>query len=228
MRQGGASKRAEAVGASEAMAAPRNLRQRWGKSRADSRATFAGLPRAFGLVWTAHKGFTVGLALFTVLGGVLPVYVALQAIARRLTLGDLTLYTQAVGNVQSSFQGILGGISSLYEGGLYLNNLFEFLDYEPKIRDRPDAVPLVFPLREGIEFRDVSFTYPGKDAPALRGVSFRVALDETVALVGQNGAGKTTIVKLLARLYDPDEGQILVNGRDIREYTLASLHAAIG
>ncbi len=155
-------------------------------------------------------------------------YVALQAIARRLTLGDLTLYTQAVSGVQSSFQGILGGVSSLYEGGLYLNNLFEFLDYEPKIRDRPDAVPLRFPLHEGIEFRGVSFTYPGKDAPALRDVSFRVALDETVALVGQNGAGKTTIVKLLTRLYDPDEGQILVNGRDIREYELASLHAAIG
>ena len=155
-------------------------------------------------------------------------YVALQAIARRLTLGDLTLYTQAVSGVQSSFQGILGGVSSLYEGGLYLNNLFEFLDYEPKIRDRAGAVPLLFPLTEGIEFRHVSFTYPGKDAPALRDVSFRVALDETVALVGQNGAGKTTIVKLLTRLYDPSEGQILVNGRDIREYELASLHAAIG
>ena len=155
-------------------------------------------------------------------------YVALQAIARRLTLGDLTLYTQAVSGVQSSFQGILGGVSSLYEGGLYLNNLFEFLDYEPKIRDRPDAVPLLFPLREGIEFRSVTFTYPGKETAALQGVSFRVALDETVALVGQNGAGKTTIVKLLTRLYDPDEGQILLNGRDIREYELASLHAAIG
>ena len=155
-------------------------------------------------------------------------YVALQAIARRLTLGDLTLYTQAVSGVQSSFQGILSGVSSLYEGGLYLNNLFEFLDYEPAIRDRPGAVPLALPMTAGIEFRHVSFTYPGKDAPALSDVSFRVALDETVALVGQNGAGKTTIVKLLTRLYDPDEGQILVNGLDVREYELAGLHAAIG
>lgn len=155
-------------------------------------------------------------------------YVALQAIARRLTLGDLTLYTQAVSGVQSSFQGILGGISSLYEGGLYLNNLFEFLDYEPAIRDRPDAVPLPHPLGAGIEFRNVSFTYPGKSVPALRGVSFTVGLDETLALVGQNGAGKTTIVKLLTRLYDPDEGQILLSGRDIREYRLADLRLAIG
>jgi len=155
-------------------------------------------------------------------------YVALQAIARRLTLGDLTLYTQAVSGVQSSFQSFLGSLSSLYEGGLYLNNLFEFLDYEPAIRSRPDAVPLAHPLRAGIEFRHVCFTYPGKDAPALRDVSFRVGLDETVALVGQNGAGKTTIVKLLTRLYDPDEGQILLDGRDIREYDLASLRRAIG
>ena len=155
-------------------------------------------------------------------------YVALQAIARRLTLGDLTLYTQAVSGVQSSFQGILSGVSSLYEGGLYLNNLFEFLDYEPAIRDQPGAVPLALPMNQGIEFRHVSFTYPGKDAPALSDVSFKVALDETVALVGQNGAGKTTLVKLLTRLYDPDEGQIFVNGRDVREYELAGLHAAIG
>jgi ATP-binding cassette, subfamily B, bacterial len=155
-------------------------------------------------------------------------YVALQAIARRLTIGDLTLYTQAVRSVQSSFQNILDGLSSLYESGLYLNNLFEFLDYEPAIRNRAGAVPLEQPLRAGIEFRNVTFTYPGKSAPALRGVSFTVDLDETVALVGQNGAGKTTLVKLLTRLYDPDEGEILLNNRDIREYDLASLRAAIG
>jgi ATP-binding cassette, subfamily B, bacterial len=155
-------------------------------------------------------------------------YVALKVIARQLTIGDLTLYTQAVGNLQSSFQGLLGSLSSLYENSLYLSNLFDFLDYEPAIRDRPDAVPVSLPLRSGIEFRNVSFTYPGKSVPALRDVSFTIDLDETVALVGQNGAGKTTIVKLLTRLYDPDAGQILLNGRDIREYQLASLHAVIG
>src|SRR5262249_11426765 len=89
-------------------------------------------------------------------------YVALQVIARRLTVGDLTLYTQAVSNLQSSFQSLLGSVSSLYEGGLYVSNLFDFLDYQPAIRDRPDAVPVPLPLRSGIEFRDVTFTYPGK------------------------------------------------------------------
>lgn len=155
-------------------------------------------------------------------------FVALQVIARRLTIGDLTLYTQAVSNVQSSFQGILGSVSALYEGGLYVSNLFDFLDYEPEIHDRPDAIPVPVPLSSGIEFRNVSFTYPGKSAPALHSVSFKVDLDETVALVGQNGAGKTTIVKLLTRLYEPNEGQILLNGRDIRDYELGSLRSAIG
>lgn len=179
------------------------------------------------LVHRSFMGFLWGSLTTLVTSGTF-LYVALQAIARRLTLGDLTLYTQAVSNVQSSFQSILGSISSLYEGGLYLNNLFDFLDYEPAILDRPDAVPLPIPLHAGIEFRAVSFTYPGKSKPALRGVSFTLGLDETMALVGQNGAGKTTLVKLLTRLYDPDEGTILLNGRDIRDYQLSSLRSAVG
>jgi ATP-binding cassette, subfamily B, bacterial len=155
-------------------------------------------------------------------------YVALQAVRGLLTLGDLTLYTQAVSQVQSSFQGILGGVSNMYENSLYLTNLFDFLEYTPLIQSPPDAVKLVPPLTQGIEFRNVSFTYPGKSEPALREVSFVVRLDETVAIVGQNGAGKTTIVKLLTRLYDPDSGQILLNGRDIRDYDLDSLRQVAG
>jgi ATP-binding cassette subfamily B protein len=155
-------------------------------------------------------------------------YVALQTIAARFTLGDLTFYTQAVGQVQSSFQGILGGLSDMYENSLYLTNLYEFLDYEPHIQSPKEPRPLARPLQIGIEFRDVSFTYPGKTVPALQHVSFTIKPDEAVALVGLNGAGKTTIVKLLTRLYDPDEGQILLDGHDLREYDLADLHAAIG
>jgi ATP-binding cassette subfamily B protein len=155
-------------------------------------------------------------------------YVALQTIAARFTLGDLTFYTQAVGQVQSSFQGILGGLSDMYENSLYLTNLYEFLDYEPHIQSPANPRKLALPLRQGIAFRDVSFTYPGKTTPALQHVSFTIRPDEAVALVGLNGAGKTTIVKLLTRLYDPDEGQILLDGYDLREYDLADLHAAIG
>ncbi|HUS17850.1 MAG TPA: ABC transporter ATP-binding protein [Chloroflexia bacterium] len=155
-------------------------------------------------------------------------YVALATIAGRLTLGDLTFYSQAVGSVQSSLSSILSGLSSMYENSLYLSNLFSFLDYTPAIQSPPNARLLTPPLHEGIEFRHVSFTYPGKTEPALRDVSFLLQPDETVALVGQNGAGKTTIVKLLTRLYDPDEGQILIDGHDVREYDLDSLHAAVG
>ena len=155
-------------------------------------------------------------------------YVALSTIAGRLTLGDLTFYSQAVGQVQGSLSAILGGLSEMYENSLYLSNLYDFLDYTPKIRNTPEAVPLKLPLRQGLEFRNVSFTYPGKTEPALRDVSFFIQPDEAVALVGQNGAGKTTIVKLLTRLYDPSSGQILIDGVNIKEYTLESLHAAIG
>jgi ATP-binding cassette subfamily B protein len=155
-------------------------------------------------------------------------YVALQAVSRRLTLGDLTFYSQAVGQVQSSFSSILGGMSDMYENSLYLSTLYEFLDYEPAVRSPDNPRPLQLPLREGIEFRNVSFTYPGKSTPALRDVSFRIRPGEAVALVGQNGAGKTTIVKLLTRLYDPEAGQILLEGHDLREYNLADIYATIG
>ncbi len=167
-------------------------------------------------------------SLSTVVTSATYLYVALQTIAGKLTLGDLTFYSQAVGQVQSSLGSILGGLSDMYENSLYLSNLYDFLDYTPQIRNTPDAIPLKLPLRQGLEFRNVSFTYPGKTEPALRDVNFLIKPDEAVALVGQNGAGKTTIVKLLTRLYDPDSGAILIDGIDIKNYTLESLHAAIG
>jgi ATP-binding cassette subfamily B protein len=173
------------------------------------------------------SGFALG-SLTTIVTSGTYLYVALQAVAGRLTLGDLTFYTQAVGQVQSSLGNILGGFSDMYENNLYLNNLYEFLDYTPAIQSPAAPRKLELPLKLGIEFRDVSFTYPGKDEAALRNVSFKIRPGEAVALVGRNGAGKTTIVKLLTRLYDPDEGQILLEGHDIREYDLASLHSAIG
>ncbi len=172
-------------------------------------------------------GFVWGSLSIVVTSGTY-LYVALGTIAGRLTLGDLTFYSQAVGQVQNSLSSILGGLSDMYENSLYLSNLYDFLDYTPQIQDAPSARPLALPLREGMEFRHVSFTYPGKDEAALRDVSFFIKRDEAIALVGQNGAGKTTIVKLLTRLYDPDSGEILIDGVNIKEYTLDSLRAAIG
>ena len=155
-------------------------------------------------------------------------YVAILAIRGQVTLGALTVYTQAASQVQTAFQGILGGIQGIYENGLYLSTLTELMEREPKISAPENPVPVTIPFTQGIEFRNVSYHYPDRDVPALQNLSFIIEPGETIALVGQNGAGKSTIVKLLGRLYDPDEGQILVNGVDIREYDPVELREQIG
>ncbi len=161
-------------------------------------------------------------------------YVAFQAVMGRITLGQLTLYTQTALQTGSNFQSLLNGISSTYETNLYVSTLFEFLEYEPKLVS-PEHPQPVDPSSDkqglDIEFRNVSFTYPDKDPEtqaALRNVSFTVRAGESIALVGSNGAGKTTIVKLLTRLYDPDEGEILIGGHNIREYDLKELREHVG
>ena len=161
-------------------------------------------------------------------------YIALQAVMGRISLGGLTLYTQTAVQVGQNFQGLLNGISSTYENTLYVNTLFEFLEYSPRIVPPTNPRPLDSAVEvEGldIEFRDVSFTYPGKDPETqatLKHVSFTIRAGEAIALVGRNGAGKTTLVKLLTRLYDPDEGEILIGGRNIKEYDLRELREQVG
>jgi len=172
--------------------------------------------------------FAWGLGSLLV-NGVLYLYIALQTVTGVINFGKLTTYTQAALSLGSSFQGVLSGISDTYENNLFINTLFEFLDYKPAITTRTGALQ---PPTDGltIEFRHVSFAYPGKGqhGQALRDVSFTIHPGEAIALVGRNGAGKTTIVKLLTRLYDADDGQILINGQDIKEYDLPALRAQIG
>ncbi len=155
-------------------------------------------------------------------------YVAILAIRGQVTLGGLTIYTQAASQVQGAFQGILGGIQGIYENGLYLSTLTSLMEREPRIAAPDNPTPVTVPFTRGIEFRNVSYRYPDRDLLALDNVSFMIEPRETIALVGQNGAGKSTIVKLLGRLYDPHEGQILVNGVDIREYDPVDLRRQIG
>jgi ATP-binding cassette subfamily B protein len=158
-------------------------------------------------------------------------YVAWQTVMRQISLGDLTMYTQAATQVGSSFQNFLDGISSLYENNLFVNNLFEFLQYEPRIASPSQATAVKMNGTSSgldIEFRNVSFTYPGKQQAALKNVSFTIRVGEAIALVGRNGAGKTTLVKLLTRLYDPDEGEILIGGRNVKEYELTDLRRHVG
>ncbi len=172
--------------------------------------------------------FTWGLGSI-VANGLIYLYVALQAVAGRISLGGLSFYSQAALSLGSSFQGLLSGVSSTYENNLFITTLFDFLAYQPHIVSPPGGL---IPSGDGlrVEFRGVSFTYPGRQesGPALKDVSFVIEPGESIALVGRNGAGKTTIVKLLTRLYDPDEGEILINGRNLKEYDLDALRKQIG
>ncbi len=148
-------------------------------------------------------------------------YVALQAVQRRISLGALTQYTLAITQTSQSFQAVLNGFSNMYEHHLFVDSLFKFLASEPQICAPAHPLPLERSAHShglDIEFRNVSFIYPGKREAALRNLSFTLHAGESVALVGQNGAGKTTLVKLLTRLYDPTEGEILIGGRNVKEY----------
>ncbi len=167
-------------------------------------------------------------ALTTLAGSGTYLYVALQAVAGKLTLGDLTLYTQAATSVQGSFQGLLGGFNALYEHNLYLTSLFELLEAKPRVYAPEHPTPVPKPLAGAIEFQHVSFRYEGAERKVLHDVNFRIEPGETIAIVGRNGAGKTTLIKLLCRLYDPTEGAVLIDGHDLREYDPDELHQQLG
>jgi len=151
-----------------------------------------------------------------------------RAIAGSITLGSLTFLAASFSRGRDLIQRLLLGASGIYEQGLYLRDLFLFFEMKPTISSRPGAPAVPRPIRTGFVFENVGFTYPGSDRWAVRHVSFTLHPGERVALVGENGAGKTTLTKLLARLYDPTEGRILLDGIDLRDYDLASLRREIG
>lgn len=158
-------------------------------------------------------------------------YVALQTIQRRISLGSLTQYTIAINELGQNFQSLLDSLSDIYECHLFINTLFDFLTYEPQIVAPVHPAHLdALIVTDGldIEFQNVSFSYPGTSEPVLKNISFKLHKGENIALVGRNGAGKTTLVKLLTRLYDPDEGEILIGGRNIKEYDPRELREQIG
>lgn len=165
--------------------------------------------------------------LSTVTGSAIALYIALEAVAGRLTIGDLALYTSAATAVQTAVSGLFTGFSGMYENNLYLDTLYQFLATEPQITAPSQPRPLPEPVRGHVEFQEVSFRYPGAEQPALDSVSFEIRPGETVAVVGRNGAGKSTLFKLLCRLYDPTAGRILLDGVDIREFEPEQLRALI-
>jgi ATP-binding cassette subfamily B protein len=146
----------------------------------------------------------------------------------RYTIGSLTFLAGSFRSSRDLIQRILLSLSNIYEQSLYLGDLFTFFDVQPRVVSRPGARAVPSPILRGFEFKDVGFRYPGSERWAVRHLSFSLGPGERVALVGENGAGKTTLVKLLARLYDPDEGQILLDGLDLRDYDLVSLRRNIG
>ncbi len=156
------------------------------------------------------------------------VTILLRAVAGTISLGTLTFLAAAFSRSRDLIQRLLLSASDIYEQSLYLKDLFVFFEMQPSIRSRPGAPRVPSPMRTGFVFEDVGFQYPGSDRWAIRHVNLSIVPGERIALVGENGAGKTTITKLLARLYDASEGRILLDGVDLREYDLASLREAIG
>ncbi|HLZ94058.1 MAG TPA: ABC transporter ATP-binding protein [Candidatus Dormibacteraeota bacterium] len=172
-------------------------------------------------------GFALG-NISTVITTITYVYVALLAIVGRLTIGHLSFYTQAATSVQNSIQSILSGFSGMYEHNLYLNNLFELMAREPTMNVSSNPTPVPQPLAGEIRFENVTFAYPGANSNALTDLSFTVKAGETIAIVGRNGAGKTTLFKLICRLYDPNQGGILIDGIDLRDFEPHEVRRQIG
>ena len=145
-----------------------------------------------------------------------------------LTIGDLTFLAGSFRRLRTLLEGLLASFSSTAAQALYLDDLFGFFEVTPEIQSPASPLPMPEPIRQGFVFEDVGFRYPGADRWAVRHLCFTLKAGETLALVGENGAGKTTLVKLLTRLYDPDEGRITLDGRDLRDYDLDALRGAMG
>lgn len=154
--------------------------------------------------------------------------IIIRALAGTLSIGDLTLMVGAFSRARSIMENLVSSLVGISEQALFIKDLFDFFETNPTILSPSDAIPAPRPIRNGFEFENVSFAYPGAEKWVLSDVSFRFYPEERIALVGENGAGKTTLVKLLARLYDPTAGRILLDGIDLREYDVNDLRHEIG
>ena len=155
-------------------------------------------------------------------------YIVWRTVAGQFTIGDLTFLAGSFRRLRGLLEGLLIGFTQTASQALYLDDLFSFFTITPRIASPEN--PRTFPstIVHGMVFEDVGFRYPDAERWAVRHLSFTLRAGEVLALVGENGAGKTTLVKLLARLYDPVEGRILLDGHDLRQYDLDELRANIG
>jgi len=155
-------------------------------------------------------------------------YSIYRTIQGRYSIGDLTLITMAIMQAMANIQQAFSTASGVADQALFLTDLLAFFAMKPRVESKENGLPAPRPVMRGFEFRNVSFAYPGTERRVLSNFNFTLLCGERVALIGENGQGKTTIVKLITRLYDPTEGQILLDGVDLREYDLDDLHAEIG
>jgi ATP-binding cassette subfamily B protein len=155
-------------------------------------------------------------------------FLVFQALKDHITIGTLTLLTGAVAGANIELQTVFSLFSNISEQSLFLTDLLVFLAESPRLVSKPGALPAPRPILRGLEFRNVSFHYPGSDKFVLRNLNLKINRGERVALVGENGQGKTTLVKLVTRLYDPTEGSILIDGVDLRDYNVDEVRREIG
>ena len=156
------------------------------------------------------------------------VLILMQTVNGAITVGSLTFLAASFARSRDLVQRIFSSATDTLEQALYLRDLFAFFEIRPTIANAAEPRPVPRPIREGFRFENVGFRYPNSERWAVRNLDFHVDVGERIALVGENGAGKTTITKLLARLYDPTEGRITLDGVDLREYDLDQVRASIG
>jgi ATP-binding cassette, subfamily B, bacterial len=191
------------------------------------------------LAWRLHlanrslalrKGVAATVLAWLGIGGYYAGYVLIlwRGFYGIISIGALTFLAASFARSRAVTERLLLSAGNIYEQGLYIRDLFDFFEMQPTIVSLPGARAVPSPLTQGLVFDDVGFQYPGSSAWAVRHVNLRVTPGDKIALVGENGAGKTTLAKLVARLYDPSEGRILLDGIDLREYDLESVRRAVG
>jgi ATP-binding cassette subfamily B protein len=156
------------------------------------------------------------------------VFIIARTVSGALTIGELTFLAGSFRQLRTLLEGVLSRFTTVSQGAIFLSDFFEFFEIQPKIHDTPQPRPFPNPIQQGFTFENVGFQYLNSDRWANRNLNFTLRPAEKLALVGENGAGKSTLVKLLARLYDPTEGRILLDGHDLKEYDLTELRLHIG
>lgn len=172
----------------------------------------------------------ITLSVFTtVINCLLYIFIAQKVFTGELEIGDYSFYTSALSNIASGVGTLVTTTASIYEGTLFIENMMSFMKEKQTIIPRlASPTPVKRNCGHTVEFKNVSFRYPGSEVDVIRNVSFKLNPNESVVLVGLNGAGKTTLLKLLTRLYDPTEGEILLDGNDLRDYDVTELYKLFG